>query len=165
MKRQLDSKYRELVKYINERKDDFEIMKLCKNIFERTNIWNQDTPTYPDTKEYKMIFSIYDDDFDGPYRDKLVPIIVDIYNNNYELEEPKYYWKFKELTSSFNNSLYLSTRGAYEGSKLDKNSVGLLTSQSYRIMKFTKSKVIEFLNNSTNLTIDNFTPVEEISHD
>lgn len=165
MKRRLGSKYSELVKYINERKNNFEIMKLCKDIFEETNIWDQDIPYFPNTKEYKMIFPIYNDDFDWPDRDKLVPIIVDIYNDNYELEEPKYYWQFKELTSSFDNSLYLSTRGAYEGSKLDKNSVGLLTSQSYRIVKFTKSKVIEFLNNSTNLTIDNFTPVKEIEND
>ncbi|MCS6109108.1 hypothetical protein DWV12_17595 [Clostridium botulinum] len=162
MKRQLDSKYSELVNYINERKGNFEIMKLCEDIFDETDIWDKDTPGFPRSKEYKMIFPIYNGDFDWPDRDKLVPIIVDIYNNNYELEEPKYYWKFKELTSNFDNSLYLSTRGAYEGSKLDKNSVGLLTSQSYRIMKFTKSKVIEFLNNSTNLTIDNFTPVEDL---
>lgn len=97
MKRQLDSKYRELVKYINERKNNFEIMKLCEDIFEETNIWDQNTPYYPHTKEYKMIFPIYNDDFDWPERNKLVPIIVDIYNDNYELEEPKYYWKFKEL--------------------------------------------------------------------
>ncbi|MDT6953555.1 hypothetical protein [Companilactobacillus alimentarius] len=87
-------------------------MKLCKYIFEETNIWDQDTPYYPDTKEYKMIFSIYNGDFDWPDRNELVPIIVDIYNDNYELEEHKYYWLFKELRG-------LGIRDLYFGATVD----------------------------------------------
>lgn len=156
-KRKLINEYSELVKYINERKDDFEIMKLCKNIFERTNIWNQDTPTYPDTKEYKMIFSIYDDDFDGPYRDKLVPIIVDIYNDNYELEEPKYYWKFKELKGLGRCDLYFGTTFDDEPLLVDISDCGTAE-------KCTKSELNNYLC-YTELTADNFTLVEEIEND
>jgi hypothetical protein len=149
MKRKLDSKYSELVKYINERKDNFEIMNFCKEILEETDNWTQDTP---DTREYKMIFSIYNYDFDYPERDKLVPIIVDIYNDNYELEEPKYYWKFKELRGLGRCDLYFGTTFDDEP---------LLVDISGAAEKCTKSELNNYLC-GTELTADNFTPVEEI---
>lgn len=157
MKRQLDSKYRELVKYINERKNNFEIMKLCEDIFEETNIWNQDTPYYPHTKEYKMIFPIYNDDFDCTDRDKLVPIIVDIYNDNYELEEHKYYWLFKELRGLGRCDLYFGTTFDDEPLLVDISDGGTAK-------KCTKTELNSYLFD-TNLTVDNFVNVEDIEND
>lgn len=160
-KRQLGSRYKDLVDYINERKDAFEIMKLCKNIFERTYIWNPDIPDIKDTKEYKMIFSIYNGDFDGSDRDKLVPIIVDIYNDNYELEEPKRYWQLKDFMGRQQSKLYLTTR---VGDKFIEGNIVLTDAHSYSIQKFTKSEIESGIHDAT-LTIDNFTPVEEIEND
>ena len=154
MKRQLDSKYSELVKYINERKDNFEIMKFCKEILEETDNWTQDTP---DTREYKMIFSIYNDGFDYPERDKLVPIIVDIYNNNYELEEPKYYWLFKELRG-------LNRRDLYFGTTFDDEPLLVDISYGGTAEKCTKTELNSYLLN-TNLTADNFSNIEDIEND
>lgn len=157
-KRRLGSKYSKLVKYINERKDNLEIMQLCKDIFEETNIWNQDTLYFPRTREYKMILSIYNDGFDYPERDKLVPIIVDIYNNNYELEEPKYYWKFKELEGVNRPDLYF---GILDG------DIPLIfdISNGVPAKKCTKSELNDYLLHYTNLTADNFTPVAKIEND
>lgn len=157
MKRKLDSKYSELVKYINERKDNLEIMQLCKDIFEETNIWNQDTPYFPRTKEYKMIFPIYNDDFDWPERDKLVPIIVDIYNDNYELEEPKYYWLFRELRGLDRCALYFGTTFDDEPLLVDISNGGTAK-------KCTKTELNSYLHD-TKLTADNFAPVEEVEND
>lgn len=156
-KRQLSNEYSELVKYINERKDNFEIMKLCKDIFEETNIWDQDIPYYPHTKEYKMIFPIYNDDFDWPERNKLVPIIVDIYNDNYELEEPKYYWKFKELRGFARHDLYF-------GITFDDEPLLVDISDGGTAEECTKSELNNYLCD-TELTADNFTSVEEIDND
>ena len=156
-KRKLDSKYRDLADWVKQIKYDGTSQSLA---FILSCIYD-----FRNEGQIGDILNDLNKDLTLNSSNDLIPVITDIYNDNYKLEEPKYYWKSKELTSSFDNSLYLSTRGAYEGSKLDKNSVGLLTSQSYRIAKITKSKVIEFLNNSTNLTIDNFTPVEEIEND
>ena len=153
-KRQLGSKYSELVKYINERKDDFEIMKLCKDIFEEANICN---PDVSDTEEYKMIFPIYNDDFGCLDRDKLVPIIVDIYNDNYELEEPKYYWKFKELRGLGRCDLYFGIIFDGEPLLIDISDCGTAE-------KCTKTELNSYLLD-TNLTADNFTNVEEIEND
>lgn len=154
MKRQLSGKYSELVKYINEHKGSFEIMKLCEDIFEGTNIWDPDTP---DTEEYKMMISIYNDDFDGFDRDKLVPIIVDIYNNNYELEEPKYYWKFKELRGLGRCDLYFGITFDDEPLLVDISDCGTAE-------KCTKTELNSYLLD-TNLTVDNFANVEEIEND
>lgn len=154
-KRQLSNEYRELVKYINERKDGFEIMRLCKDIFEATDIWDQDTPYYPHTKEYKMIFPIYNDDFDWPERDKLVPIIVDIYNDNYELEEPEYYWKFNELKGFNKCDLYF-------GITLDTELLLIDVATRGTAKKCTKSELNDYLLD-TNLTTDNFTPTEVLN--
>lgn len=152
MKRKLDSKYSELVKYINERKDNFEIMNFCKEILEETDNWTQDTP---DTREYKMIFSIYNYDFDYPERDKLVPIIVDIYNDNYELEEPEYYWKFNELKGFNKCDLYF-------GITLDTELLLIDVATRGTAKKCTKSELNDYLLD-TNLTTDNFTPTEVLN--
>lgn len=154
MKRQLGSKYRELVKYINEHKNNFEIMKLCKDIFEETDIWDINTPA---TKEYKMIFSICNSDFDWPDRDKLVPIIVDIYNDNYELEEPKYYWLFKELRGLGRCDLYFGTTFDDEPLLVDISDGGTAK-------KCTKTELNSYLFD-TNLTVDDFVNVEEQEND
>lgn len=156
-KRRLGSKYSKLVKYINERKDNLEIMQLCKDIFEETNIWNQDTLYFPRTKEYKMIFPIYNDGFDWPERDKLVPIIVDIYNDNYELEEPKYYWKLKEPER-------VNKYAVYFGLIAGELPVVFDVTQKGRAKKCTKSELNKYLLD-TKLTVDSFTPVEEIEND
>ena len=153
MKRKLGSKYSKLVKYINERKDNLEIMQLCKEILEETDNWTQGTP---DTREYKMIFSIYNYDFDYPERDKLVPIIVDIYNDNYELGEPEYYWKFKELRGLDRNDLYF-------GTTFDDEPLLVAIRDGGTAEQCTKSELNNYLLD-TELTADNFAPVEEVEN-
>lgn len=157
-KRQLDNKYKDLVDWVKEMKGQGEATRSLAFIL--SGIYN--------LKYEGSIGDILKDlneDLKLNSSNHLIPIIVDIYNNNYELEEPKYYWKFNELTGGFVHDLYLSIRVGYPDTKLSDKNCGLLDPEQYHIMKFTKSNVNQYLMDNTNLTIDNFNPVEEISHD
>lgn len=159
-KRQLSSKYKDLVDYVNKYKYSkrladvlSEAIKEGESAFGNCNeLWVILNALY--------VMRLNDSDFSD-----LTKTIVDIYNDNYELEEPKYYWKFNELTGGFVHDLYLSIRVGYPDTKLSDKNCGLLDPEQYHIMKFTKSNVNQYLMDNTNLTIDNFNPVEEISHD
>jgi len=146
MKRQLDSKYKNLVDYVNKRKDDKEITEILVKL------------SKDDNYDFgKILRSLSVDDHYWQMRDRLVPIIVDIYNDNYELIKPSYYWK---LNMPFMDNCIT----AYVGQIGQAGHVELVTSEDvFTATEFTKQELIDVLNYSdTNLTIDNFTPMEAI---
>lgn len=150
MKRKLESKYKKLVKYINERRLSTYLAEIITN-FE-----------YADgdltSKEMEVLNSVgLNADTHSSDFDKLIQIIVNIYNNNYELEEPKYYWKFKELRGLARYDLYFGITFDDEPLLVDISDCGTAE-------QCTKSELNNYLR-GTELTADNFIPVEEQEND
>jgi len=88
MKRQLDSKYRDLADWIKQMKHDkrtsYSLAFMLSSIYDLRNEENI-SDILNDLNENLTLNSSND----------LIPIIVDIYNDNYELKESSCYWKFK----------------------------------------------------------------------
>jgi len=144
MKRQLDNKYKNLVDWVNRMKKDNSLAHVIHAAFElRYEGWINE------------ILNNLGEDLDSSDSNLLTSFIMDIYNDNYELTEPKYYWKLNMPFMDDNITAYI---GEVEG------HVELVTSKDIFISNvFTKQELIEALSDAdTNLTIDNFTPVEEI---
>lgn len=91
MKRQLDSDYKDLVEFINDKKDYLPLQDFLTEFFDDNSQLN-DLATDLD-RDY------YDDDC---IMDKFISIVVDIYNDNYELEGPKYAWRFLPINGELN---------------------------------------------------------------
>ena len=103
MKRKLESKYKKLVKYINERRLSTYLAEIITN-FE-----------YADgdltSKEMEVLNSVgLNADTHSSDFDKLIQIIVNIYNNNYELEEQKYRFYLKGAQNDDFYKLYFSLK-------------------------------------------------------
>jgi len=150
MKRQLDSKYRDLADWIKQMKHDkstsYSLAFMLYGIYDLRNE-GQIGDILNDLNENLTLISSND----------LISIIVDIYNDNYKLEEPKYYWKFKELRGLGGCDLYFGTTFNDEPLLVDISDCGTAG-------KCTKSELNNYLCD-TELTSDNFTPVEEIEND
>lgn len=151
-KRQLDNKYEELVKYVNEKKPE----KTLVNILD--NATRQAKECYnPGSKLWRILEELYTTCLSDNDIIDLVETIIDIYNGNYELEEPACYWRFNGVGGRFGISLYAF--------KYDINdSIGLKEVNCLNDncdAKMTKSKLNSLLSN-TNLTSDYFTPVEDL---
>ncbi|CAJ1186295.1 hypothetical protein CPEBRM1_ABPJDJAI_00877 [Companilactobacillus paralimentarius] len=148
MKRQLDSKYSDLVDWVNDKKQRLGLREIVVYI------------TCPPRNLYEIIYALYGDNWRSDENlNDTISSIVDIYNDNYELTEPKYYWKFNAM-----NFMSYPIK-AYAGKVF--NEIELVTNNdAYEAYYCSKSKLIKFLAISdTNLTINDFTPVEEIEND
>jgi len=142
-KRQLDSKYKDLVEYVKDMKDGTDL----KGVLDWLN---------GNFKEFNglEIVSIIDKLDDSS--DEFISTIVDIYNDNYELKESSYYWKFKELRGPGRCDLYFGTTNDDEPLLVDIEQNGFAE-------KCTKSELNNYLR-YTELTADNFTLMEEIEN-
>lgn len=156
MKRRLSNTYKNLVDYIengDESLADF-----------LTEVIEEGCKKFPnrDNKLWKIIEDLYITPLEDFELGELTKTIVDIFEGNYELEEPKYYWQLKDLMGRQQSKIYLTTR---VGDKLIEGNIMLTDahsySNSYSIQEFTKSEIESGIHDAT-LTIDNFTPVEEI---
>lgn len=103
MKRKLESKYKKLVKYINERRPSTYLAEIITD-FE-----------YADgdltSEEMKVLNSVgLNADTHSSDFDKLIQIIVNIYSNNYELEEQKYRFYLKGAQNDDFYKLYFSLK-------------------------------------------------------
>ncbi|HIY92371.1 hypothetical protein [Companilactobacillus sp. HBUAS56257] len=103
MKRKLESKYKKLVKYINKRRPSTYLAEIITD-FE-----------YADgdltSKEMEVLNSVgLNADTHSSDFDKLIQIIVNIYNNNYELEEQKYRFYLKGAQNDDFYKLYFSLK-------------------------------------------------------
>lgn len=154
MKRKLDSKYEDLVKYVNAQKDGVELMDILKRFYEKTSDCT--------SEEYSFITTICSGFRWAATRDSLVPIITDIYNDNYELEEPECYWKFNELKGFNKCDLYFGITVDYFGITLDTELLLIDVATRGTAKKCTKSELNDYLLD-TNLTTDNFTPTEVLN--
>jgi len=150
MKRQLDSKYRDLADWIKQMKHDkstsYSLAFMLYGIYDLRNE-GQIGDILNDLNENLTLISSND----------LISIIVDIYNDNYELKESSCYWKFKELRGLGRCDLYFGTTFDDEPLLVDISDCGTAK-------KCTKLELNNYLCD-TELTADNFTPVEEIEND
>lgn len=131
MKRKLDSKYKELVDYVTNRQGGLYLSTIIGDFI------NGDT--LPNQILHDLITdnSSYIDELD-----EVVQIIVDIYNDNYELNEPLYSFRLKGAKDSNSHSLYLGV-----GSKRSKYS-SCWTKYSYispGVMSMTEKYFLENL--------------------
>jgi len=86
VKRQLDSKYKDLVEYVKRMRAGGKLRFIFDDLFE----------SYGDINRIANNLGVDIADT-GVYMDEFISIIVDIYNDNYEMEEPKYYVKMPKL--------------------------------------------------------------------
>ena len=144
MKRKLDSKYKELVDYVTNRQGGLYLSTIIGDFI------NGDT--LPNQILHDLITdnSSYIDELD-----EVVQIIVDIYNDNYEIDEPEYYWKFNELKGFNKCDLYF-------GITLDTELLLIDVTTRGTAKKCTKAELNDYLLD-TNLTTDNFTPTEVLN--
>lgn len=90
-KRQLSSKYKELVDHVESYKADTTLFYIIQRLY------------YNDDPNQRNIADRLCDGMATSYDfDELIPIVTDIYNDNYELEGPKYAWRFLPINGELN---------------------------------------------------------------
>lgn len=152
MKRQLNSKYEDLVDYVNERKH-------CKGLGDILSeaIKEGKRNNDKDSKLRNILESLYITALDDTDFIDLTKTIVDIFEDNYDLEESENYWKFKELRGFGRCDLYFGITFDDEPLLVDISDCGTAE-------KCTKTELNSYLLD-TNLTVDNFANVEDIEND
>ena len=150
-KRKLDSKYKDLVEYVNDKHYEDLVDILSGAIREGKRTYNEDS------KLWGILDHLYITPLSGSEFGELTKTIVDIYNDNYELEEPKYYWLFRELRGLDRCDLYFGTAFGGEPLLVDISAGGTAK-------KCTKTELNSYLLD-TNLTADNFANIEDIEND
>lgn len=86
MTRKLDSKYKDLVEFINSRSEHTPLSDILSDFLDGHS-------DIDDVAEWLDV-----DGTDASSVDEFISIIVDVYNDNYELEEPKYYVKLPKMS-------------------------------------------------------------------
>ena len=150
-KRKLDSKYKDLVEYMNDKHYEDLVDILSGAIREGKRTYNEDS------KLWDILDHLYTTPLSGSEFGELTKTIVDIYNDNYELEEPKYYWLFRELRGLCRCDLYFGTTFGDEPLLVDISDGGTAK-------KCTKTELNSYLLD-TELTADNFANIEDIEND
>jgi len=140
-KRKLDSKYTRLVDYINSNKDSEYLFQLLSRL-----------------KSRETVESIIPDELNDGYAtdydfDVLISTIVDIYNDNYELDEPKHAYRLNDI-DAVDGAIYVTlVRGFYYLSTYyapNNNPTQELTDEQFQI----------FLSRFTKFTADMFEALE-----
>lgn len=144
MKRKLDSKYEDLVNYVTDHQGKLYLSTIIEDFKSGSSKFIQIIDDL-NTDYYSYLEKL----------DELIPIITDIYNDNYEIEEPEYYWKFNELKGFNKCDLYF-------GITLDTELLLIDVATRGTAKKCTKSELNDYLLD-TNLTTDNFTPTEVLN--
>lgn len=144
MKRKLDSKYEDLVNYVTDHQGKLYLSTIIEDFKSGSSKFMQIIDDL-NTDYYSYLEKL----------DELIPIITDIYNDNYEIEEPEYYWKFNELKGFNKCDLYF-------GITLDTELLLIDVATRGTAKKCTKSELNDYLLD-TNLTTDNFTPTEVLN--
>ncbi len=139
MKHKLGSKYEDLVNYVTDRQGKLYLSTIIEDFKSGS------------TKSMQIIDDLNTDYYSYLEKlDELIPIITDIYNDNYSLDDPEYYWKFNELASNGGDLLY-----AFK--YFNENSIGLSTSSKTKMTKARFSRLLA--NSNTKLKTDNFKTV------
>lgn len=150
MKRQLDSKYKDLVGYVNRRTTSADLASIMHKAIDEGND-GYDT----DDELWGILDNLYITPLSNLDYSDLIPTIIDIYDDNYELPDPKYYWRFNELKT-------LNNRNLFFGIIVDGNSPLVIDPmRGGTAERCTKTELNNYLS-ETELTADNFTPVEAI---
>jgi len=139
MKRQLESKYKKIVDYINKAKEDDFLGQILNNYFN-------------DFGSLANMFTELDLGDTWSSDDIVIPIITDIYFDNYELQQPKHMYCLSGIRSldgpmyvTFKDECY--TLSIYRFANDDSQS---LTDEQFQ----------EFLNQYSKFTADMFEKME-----
>lgn len=139
MKRQLESKYKKLVDYINKAKEDNFLGQILRDYLDGFGSLGN-------------MFTELDLGDTWSSDDTVIPIITDIYFDNYELQQPKHMYCLSGIRSldgpmyvTFKNECY--TLSIYEFTNDDSQS---LTDEQFQ----------EFLNQHSKFTADMFEKME-----
>ena len=144
MKRKLGNEYRDLVNYVTDHQGKLYLSTIIEDFKSGSSKFMQIIDDL-NTDYYSYLEKL----------DELIPVITDIYNDNYEIEEPEYYWKFNELKGFNKCDLYFGITLDTELLLIDVATRGIAE-------KCTKSELNDYLLD-TNLTTDNFTPTEVLN--
>lgn len=149
-KRQLNSKYKDLVDYVEN--GDESLTEFLTEAIEEGYVFHD-----KGNKPWRILDGLYTTPLADYEFGDLTKTIVDIFEGNYELEESKSYWKFKELRGFDRCDLYF-------GITFDDEPLLVDISDGGTAEECTKSELNNYLCD-TELTADNFTPVEEQKND
>jgi len=147
-KRQLNSKYKDLVDYVEN--GDESLTEFLTEAIEEGYAFHD-----KGHKLWRILDGLYTTPLEDYEFGDLTKTIVDIFEGNYELEESKSYWKFNELKGFNKCDLYF-------GITLDTELLLIDVATRGTAKKCTKSELNDYLLD-TNLTTDNFTPTEVLN--
>jgi len=95
-KRELKSDYKELTDWINDKKLRLSLVEIINYL------------RYPPKQCYEMFIKQFGNDIrTDEGLDEVIPIITDIYTDNYCLIEPRYEYELKGAVNAFNKRLFL----------------------------------------------------------
>lgn len=140
MKRQLESKYKKLVHYINSNKDDEFLFQLLANL------------KYRDAVGSVILDELNRDYTDSFEFDNLIPIITDIYFDNYELQQPKHMYRLADINSD-KGAIYLTLKDDYY-------TLQVWSYSTNKYQELTDKQFQEFLNQYSKFTADMFEKME-----
>ncbi|MGQ2374596.1 hypothetical protein [Companilactobacillus zhachilii] len=139
-KRQLESKYKKLVDYINSNKDDEFLFQLLSNL------------RYRDTAESVILDELNNGWATNRDFDNLIPIITDIYFDNYELQQPKHMYCLSGIRS-LDGPMYVTFKN-----ECYTLSIYAFTNDDYQSL--TDTQFQEFLNQHSKFSADMFEKME-----
>lgn len=139
MKRQLDSKYTRLVDYINKAKEDNFLGQILRDYLDGFGSLGN-------------MFTELDLGDTWSSDDTVIPIIADIYFDNYELQQPKYLYRLSDINSA-RGPIYLTFKNEFYTLQPWSDSTN-------KYQELTDEQFQEFLNQYPKFTADMFYPVE-----
>lgn len=143
MKRQLLSRWKGIVDFVNEKKQRLTLIQILVYFREPTSsLYSTLTGLIP--------FIEYD--YSCKYMDKLIPIIADIYFDNYELQQPKHMYQLSGISSD-KGVIYLTLKNDYY-------TLQVWSDGTDKYQELTDEQFQEFLNQYHKFTADMFTRVE-----
>lgn len=147
MKRQLDSKYKDLVNYVNEQKRGKVLVSVLDDVIRQAkDCYN------PGSKLWIILEELYTTClYDNEIID-LVETIIDIYNSNYELQQPKHMYRLADINSD-KGAIYLTLKDDYYTLQVWSDSTN-------KYQELTDKQFQKFLSQHTKFTANMFGKLE-----
>ena len=146
-KRQLSSKYKDLVDYVNEWKREHVLVQFLDDATRQANeCYN------PGSKLWIILEELYTTCLSDNDIIDLVETIIDIYNSNYELQQPKHMYRLADINSD-KGAIYLTLKDDYYTLQVWSDSTN-------KYQELTDKQFQEFLSQHTKFTADMFNTAE-----
>jgi len=146
-KRQLSSKYKDLVDNVNEQKPQKTLVNILDDATRQANdCYN------PVSKLWIILEELYTTClYDNEIID-LVETIIDIYNSNYELQQPKHMYRLADINSD-KGAIYLTLKDDYYTLQVWSDSTN-------KYQELTDKQFQKFLSQHTKFTANMFEKLE-----